>query len=424
MTASTDARLSVLSSLAEIDRQHWDACANPGWPSTRPFGDDPSAFLRAYHGGAESRPEASGPESKSQRPAYNPFISYDFLHALEESGSATGRTGWQARHLVLDGEDGRPVGIVPCYQKPHSMGEYVFDQGWADAYDRAGGRYYPKLQVSVPFTPATGRRLLTRADAPPAARELLVAGLLELCRQLRTSSIHATFLEEPDADLLDDSGFLARMDQQFHFINEGYRDYDDFLDALASRKRKTIRRERREALADGITVEHLTGAAITEADWDVFFSFYMNTGSRKWGRPYLNRRFFSLLGERMADRILLIIAKRDGMPIAGALNLIGSDALYGRYWGASEDVPFLHFEICYHQAVDWAIAHRLPRVEAGAQGDHKLARGYRPIVTRSAHWIADRGLRRAVADYLSREREAVAADHEFLDEHTPFKADT
>ncbi|MFI5411115.1 GNAT family N-acetyltransferase [Kaistia sp. UC242_56] len=424
MTASTDARLSVLSSLAEIERQDWDACANPGWPSARPFGEDPSAFLKAYHRRPDSKPEAGKLESNSQRPAYNPFISYDFLHALEESGSATGRTGWQARHLVLDGENGKPVGIVPCYQKTHSMGEYVFDQGWADAYERAGGRYYPKLQVSVPFTPATGRRLLTRADAPPASRELLVAGLLELCRQLGTSSIHATFLEDSDADLLDDSGFLARMDQQFHFINEGYRDFDDFLEALASRKRKALRRERREALSDGITVEHLTGPAITERDWDAFFGFYMDTGARKWGRPYLNRRFFSLLGERMADRVLLIVAKRDGVPIAGALNMIGSDALYGRYWGASEDVPFLHFEVCYHQAVDWAIAHGLPRVEAGAQGDHKLARGYRPIVTRSAHWIADRGLRRAVADYLSREREAVAADHEFLDEHTPFKADT
>lgn len=424
MTATTDARLSVLSSLAEIDRQEWDACANPGWASARPFGEDPSTFLKTYHGRAESGPEADAPESKSQRTSYNPFISYDFLHALEESGSATGRTGWQARHLVLEDENGKAAGIVPCYQKAHSMGEYVFDQGWADAYERAGGRYYPKLQVSVPFTPATGRRLLSRADAPPATRELLVAGLLELCRQLGTSSIHATFLEDPDADLLDESGFLARMDQQFHFINEGYRDFDDFLEALASRKRKAIRRERREALSDGITVEHLTGPSITERDWDAFFGFYMDTGARKWGRPYLNRRFFSLLGERMADRVLLIVARRDGVPIAGALNMIGSDALYGRYWGASEDVPFLHFEVCYHQAVDWAIAHGLPRVEAGAQGDHKLARGYRPIVTRSAHFIADRGLRRAVADYLSREREAVAADHEFLDEHTPFKADT
>lgn len=424
MTAAPDARLRVLSSLTEIERSDWDACANPGWASDRPFGENPSTFLRAYHAPAESRHEAATPESISQRTAYNPFISYDFLRALEESGSATGRTGWQARHLVLDGADGRPAGAVPCYQKTHSMGEYVFDQGWADAYERAGGRYYPKLQVSVPFTPATGPRLLARRDAPASTRELLAAGLLELARQLDISSVHATFLDEVDADILDDSVFLARTDQQFHFLNEGYRDFDDFLEALASRKRKAIRRERREALADNITVEHLTGASITEADWDAFFGFYMDTGARKWGRPYLNRHFFSLLGERMADRILLIIAKRDSLPIAGALNLIGSDALYGRYWGASEDVPFLHFEICYHQAVDWAIAHRLPRVEAGAQGDHKLARGYRPIVTRSAHWIADRGLRRAVADYLARERAAVAADHEFLDEHTPFKADT
>ncbi|BCP54062.1 hypothetical protein K32_26790 [Kaistia sp. 32K] len=424
MTAAPDARLTVLSSLTEIERQQWDACANPGWASDAPLGDDPSTFLRAYHGEAESGREAGPLESKSQRTAYNPFVSYDFLKILEESGSATGRTGWQARHLVLEGAGGHPAGIVPCYQKPHSMGEYVFDQGWADAYERAGGNYYPKLQVSVPFTPATGPRLLVRDGAPPATREILAAGLIELARQLGSSSVHATFLDQIDADILDDSGFLARTDQQFHFINEGYRDYEDFLDALASRKRKGIRRERREALAGGITVEHRTGADITEDDWDAFFGFYMDTGSRKWGRPYLNRRFFSLLGERMADRVLLIVAKRDGLPIAGALNLIGSDALYGRYWGASEDVPFLHFEICYHQAVDWAIAHRLPRVEAGAQGDHKLARGYRPIVTRSAHWIADRGLRRAVADYLVREREAVAADHEFLDEHTPFKADT
>jgi predicted N-acyltransferase len=424
MTAAPDARLSVVSSLSQIERRDWDACANPGWDSDRPFGEDPSSFLRAWHGVSDSVPEVSRLDSKSQRPAYNPFVSHDFLIALEESGSATARTGWLGRHIVLQDGDGRPAGLVPCYQKSHSMGEYVFDQGWADAYERAGGEYYPKLQVSVPFTPATGPRLLVRDGAPPQTRELLAAGLIALARQLGISSVHATFLEDIDAAILDDSDFLARTDQQFHFINEGYRDFEDFLAALASRKRKGIRRERREALAGGITVEHLTGKAITEDDWDAFYGFYMDTGARKWGRPYLNRLFFSLLGERMADRILLILAKRDGVPIAGALNLIGSDALYGRYWGANEDVPFLHFELCYHQAVDWAIAHGLPRVEAGAQGDHKLARGYRPIVTRSAHWIADRGLRRAVADYLARERAAVAADHEFLDEHTPFKADT
>jgi predicted N-acyltransferase len=424
MTAATDARLSVVSSLSQIDRRDWDACANPGWDSDRPFGTDPSVFLRTWHGLAESDPERSPLESKSQSSAYNPFVSHDFLKSLEESGSATARTGWLGRHILLEDTDERPIGVVPCYQKAHSMGEYVFDQGWADAYERAGGAYYPKLQVSVPFTPATGPRLLVRDGAAPEARQLLAGGLIALTRQLGASSAHATFLDDVDAETLDDSGFLARTDQQFHFINEGYRDFEDFLDGLASRKRKAIRRERREALADGITVEPLTGAAITEADWDAFYAFYMDTGARKWGRPYLNRRFFSLLGERMADRILLLLAKRDGRPIAGALNLIGSDALYGRYWGATEDVPFLHFELCYHQAVDWAIAHGLPRVEAGAQGDHKLARGYRPIVTRSAHWIADPGLRRAVADYLERERAAVAADHAFLDEHTPFKADT
>jgi predicted N-acyltransferase len=424
MTAASDARLSVVSSLSQIDRRDWDACANPGWDSDRPFGDDPSAFLRGWHGLPDSGSETAAVDSKSQRPPYNPFVSHDFLMALEESGSATARTGWLGRHLVVEGEDGRPAGLVPCYQKSHSMGEYVFDQGWADAYERAGGAYYPKLQVSVPFTPATGPRLLVRDGAAPQTRALLAAGLVALARQIGSSSVHATFLDEVDAETLDDNDFLARTDQQFHFINEGYLDFEDFLGALASRKRKAIRRERREALEGGINVEHLTGKAITEDDWDAFFGFYMDTGSRKWGRPYLNRLFFSLLGERMADRVLLIMAKRDGKPIAGALNLIGSDALYGRYWGANEDVPFLHFELCYHQAVDWAIAHGLPRVEAGAQGDHKLARGYRPIVTRSAHWIADRGLRRAVADYLARERAAVAADHEFLDEHTPFKAGT
>ncbi|MCX5494243.1 GNAT family N-acetyltransferase [Kaistia dalseonensis] len=422
MSASDDARLKVLASLDDVERADWDACANPGWDSDRPFGDDASAFLKAIN--ADAQPDGETSHASHEKTPYNPFVSYDFLSALEKSGSATARTGWQARHIVLEGPGGSTSGVVPCYQKAHSQGEYVFDQGWADAYERAGGSYYPKLQVSVPFTPATGPRLLVRPEAGFEARSTLAAGLVALTRQLGLSSVHATFLQDVDAEILEAAGFLARNDQQFHFENPGYRDFDDFLDALASRKRKTIRRERREALEGGIEVELLTGKDITESAWDAFFAFYMDTGSRKWGRPYLNRRFFSMVGETMADRILLVFAKRGGRPIAGALNFIGSDALYGRYWGATEEVPFLHFEICYHQAVDWGIAHRLPRIEAGAQGEHKLARGYKPIVTRSAHWIADKGFRRAVADYLEREREAVAAEHEILDEHTPFKAET
>ncbi len=420
MTAST-ARLAVLSSLSEIDREAWEACANPGWAADAPFGTDVASFLKTLRGGTES--QAEGIDSVSERSPYNPFISYDFLRCLEESGSAIGRTGWQGRHLVLEDAGGRPEAIVPCYQKTHSMGEYVFDHGWADAFERAGGAYYPKLQVAVPFTPVTGRRLLTRPDAGPAAKETLAAGLTELCRRIGASSVHATFLEKDDAELLEGSRFLPRVDQQFQFENPGYRDFQDFLDALSSGKRKTIRRERRDALVGGLEVEILTGSAIDEAAWDAFFAFYTDTGARKWGRPYLNRRFFSLLGAAMADRVLLIFAKRGSRRIAGALNLIGSDALYGRYWGTLEEVPFLHFEICYHQAVEWAITHGIPRVEAGAQGEHKLARGYRPVITRSAHWIADRGFRSAVADYLQREREAVVAEHALLDEHTPFKTD-
>jgi hypothetical protein len=414
MTASRDARLTVLSSLTEIDRAEWDACANPGWDSVRPFGDDAASFLKAAN-------SADALDSISERLPYNPFIAYDFLEALEASGSATARTGWRPRHMVLEGTDG-PTAIVPCYEKTHSMGEYVFDHGWADAYERAGGRYYPKLQVSVPFTPATGPRLLVRDRSNDDARAALAAGLIELNRRIGGSSIHATFLEERDGAVLEGAGFLPRADQQFQFENPFYRDFEDFLEALASRKRKAIRRERRDALLGGIEVEIVTGKALDEAAWDAFFEFYTDTGSRKWGRPYLNRRFFSLVGERMADRILLIFARRGNRRIAGALNFIGSDALYGRYWGTTEEVPFLHFEICYHQAVEWAIANRLPRVEAGAQGEHKLARGYRPVITRSAHYIADPNFRAAVSDYLGRERAAVEAEHEILEDHVPFRA--
>jgi predicted N-acyltransferase len=301
------------------------------------------------------------------------------------------------------------------------MGEYVFDHGWADAYERAGGRYYPKLQAAVPFTPVTGRRLLA-GDGPGAEerRRLLAKAGLALAQQSGTSSLHVTFTTEDEWHLLAEAGYLQRTDQQYHFINDGYRDFDDFLSALSSRKRKVIKRERRDALV-GIEVRHLTGRDLTETAWDAFFSFYMDTGSRKWGRPYLNRRFFSLISERMADRILLMVATKNGRPIAGALNFIGSDTLYGRYWGAVEEQPFLHFELCYYQAIEWGIDHKLARVEAGAQGEHKVARGYRPTTTYSAHWIADPSFRRAVADYLKSERRQVERNDAALSELLPFR---
>ncbi len=399
-TASTEATVSVLSSLSEISRADWDACANPGWPCNGPL---------------------PGVGAVAGEP-YNPFISHDFLWSLEESGAATRKTGWLGQHLVVDGPDGTPAGVMPAYLKSHSMGEYVFDHGWADAYERAGGRYYPKLQASVPFTPVTGRRLLVK-PGPDAQRHqaTLAQGAIALARRHGASSIHVTFMTEPEWELFGAADYLQRTDQQFQFLNEGYRDFDDFLSVLASRKRKGIKRERRDALAGGIEVEHLTGKDLTEAAWDAFFTFYMDTGSRKWGRPYLNRKFFSLIGERMGDRILLMLARKNGRPIAGALNLIGSDTLFGRYWGATEEQPFLHFELCYYQAIEWAIAHRLPRVEAGAQGEHKLARGYRPTTTYSAHWIADPAFRRAVTDYLQRERRQVARNEETLNEYLPFR---
>jgi predicted N-acyltransferase len=385
-TEAADATVRIVSSLAEIGREDWDAVANP--------------------------PGASR----------NPFMSHDFLWSLEESGCATRKTGWHGEHLVLDGPDGKPAAILPCYLKSHSMGEYVFDHGWADAYERAGGRYYPKLQASVPFTPVTGRRLLVR-EGPDAGRNrrLLAAAGAALAGKLGASSLHITFATEAEWSILGEAGYLQRTDQQFHFVNDGYRDFDDFLDALSSRRRKTIRRERRDATAGGIEIERLTGCDLTERAWDAFFAFYMDTGSRKWGRPYLNRRFFSLVGERMADSILLVMAKRNGKPIAGALNFIGSDTLYGRNWGSIEAQPFLHFELCYYQAIEWGIDHGLKCVEAGAQGEHKLARGYRPTTTYSAHWIADAAFRGAVADYLKAERRQVERDSASLAEYLPFR---
>nr|WP_279338671.1 GNAT family N-acetyltransferase [Sphingomonas sp. BGYR3] len=347
----------------------------------------------------------------------NPFLSHRFLSILERSGSASAQAGWQPLPIVVDGADGRPAAIAPAYGKSHSQGEYVFDHAWADAWERAGGRYYPKLQVAVPFTPVPGARLLLRdADAAPG----LIAAIEAVTDQNGLSSAHATFVEEAQLDAFRAAGWMIRRGVQFHWANRGYGSFDDFLGDLASRKRKNLRKERAAAV-EGLTIRHLTGAAITEAHWDAFWVFYQDTGARKWGRPYLSRAFFTLLGQEMADDVLLILAERDGRPIAGALNLIGADALYGRYWGCREDVPFLHFELCYYQAIDAAIERGLARVEAGAQGEHKLARGYAPVPTWSAHYIPDAGFRRAIADFLARETAAMESEEAFLGEMTPFK---
>ncbi|MBB6013024.1 hypothetical protein HNR59_002369 [Aquamicrobium lusatiense] len=343
---------------------------------------------------------------------------------MEESRCVGGRSGWQPHHLRLESAEGVLVGAIPCYAKSHSQGEYVFDHGWADAFERAGGRYYPKLQSAVPFTPATGPRLLVAGGCDPLT---VKAGLAEALRmvtdRLGVSSAHVSFLPQDDVLPMEAAGFLHRTDQQFHFFNEGFSGYDDFLATLASRKRKALKKERREALADGISIDWLTGSDLTERVWDDFFTFYMDTGSRKWGRPYLNRQFFSLIGKRMADDILLVMAKRNGRYVAGAINFIGSDTLFGRNWGCIEDHPFLHFEVCYHQAIDFAIANKIRVVEAGAQGEHKLARGYQPVTTHSMHYIANPSFRRAVADYLRRERQEVELMGDYLAEHTPFRKD-
>src|SRR3569833_2913154 len=399
-------RLRVISNIAEVDAAAWDACANPAAGTTPPFASKQA-------------------EPVSEELPYNPFISHAFLHALEASSSAVARAGWQPQHIVAEGADGAVIGAVPCYLKSHSRGEYVFDRGWAEAYERAGGQYYPKLQVSVPFTPAGGRRLLVR-PSPGAGkiRDGLIAGLLELCRRHDASSVHFTFLTEPDWKALVGHGFLHRTDQQFHWENEGYASFDAFLEALSARKRKTIKRERRDALSADITVDRLTGSDLTEAAWDAFFEFYMETGSRKWGRPYLTRKFYSLIGQSMADKVVLIMARRAGRYIAGAINFVGGDALYGRHWGAIEHHPFLHFEVCYYQAIDFALRHGLKSVEAGAQGEHKIARGYLPQITRSAHYIADPALRRAVRDYLVHERNYVEEVSRELTEAGPFRKAT
>ncbi len=377
----------VAGSIVDIDAAAWDACANP----------DPATF--------------------------NPFIAHAFLHALEEAGTVgDSRTGWLPQHITITDPSGNIAACMPCYAKLNSSGEYVFDWAWADAYQRAGGRYYPKLQAAVPFTPVPGRRLLTRPgpDAPTHGR-LLAAAAAEVTQRIGASSLHVTFLTQTEWETLGTEGFLQRTDQQFHWHNNGYETFGDFLATFSSRKRKSVRKERNEALSDGLTIERVSGADITEAHWDAFYAFYMDTGARKWGHPYLNRRFFSLLSQAMADRCLLIMVKRGPLYMAGALNLIGGDCLYGRYWGALEPHPCLHFEVCYYQAIDYAIEKGLKRVEAGAQGEHKLARGYLPVTTYSAHWIRDPSLRKAIANYLKDERRAVAATGAALAEYAPYR---
>lgn len=352
----------------------------------------------------------------------NPFVSYDFLDILEQSGCAVERAGWGPQHLSIADEAGGVGAVMPLYLKSHSQGEYIFDHAWADAYERAGGRYYPKLLSAAPFTPATGQRLLVRPDVPAqAGYDLLLGGALTLCERVGISSVHVNFPTQEEWAWLGDQGLAQRQGQQYHWFNRGYGGFDDFLADLSSGRRKTIRRERRDAQA-GLEIVRLTGADLTEDAWDAFYGFYMDTGSRKWGQPYLNRLFFSLLGERMADRVLLIMARRNGRWIAGALNLIGADALYGRNWGCIEDVPFLHFELCYYQAIEWAIGAGLARVEAGAQGQHKIARGYLPTPVYSAHYIADPALRGPVEDFVAREKAAVDGEMEWLsEEYSPFR---
>jgi predicted N-acyltransferase len=379
--------VKVSRRISEIGREAWDACAlNPAYDA-------------------------------------NPFIRYDFLDILEAANCAVERTGWGPQHLSVEDEDGRVAAVMPLYLKSHSQGEYIFDHAWADAYERAGGRYYPKLLSAAPFVPATGARLLVRPDVEPeAARAVLLGGGLTLCERYGASGLNINFLTEAEWCWLGGQGLGRREGQQYHWENHGYADFEAFLGALSSGRRKTIRRERREAQAQ-VEIHALTGADLTEEHWDAFFGFYMDTGSRKWGRPYLSRPFFSLLGERMADQVLLVMAKRQGRWIAGALNLIGGDCLYGRHWGCVEDVPFLHFELCYYQAIQWAIDHRLARVEAGAQGQHKIARGYLPRPVYSAHYIADPALRAPVERFLAEERTGVEREMEWLEEEfSPFKA--
>jgi hypothetical protein len=422
MSRTPSIRVRVEPSIRTIPAEAWDACAF----SRKPVADARTSVWKRFQGFEKGRKAESASqvaESDSEVDPHNPFVSHAFLSSLEESGTVAARTGWLPQHVVVEGKSAEILAVLPCYMKSHSQGEYVFDHGWAEAYERAGGQYYPKLQVAVPFTPVTGPRLLVREQPKAdAVREALTTAAIELANRRGTSSLHVTFPTKAEWEYLTGLGLLARTDRQFHWLNAGYQTFNDFLAAMSSRKRKTIARERREA-QEGVEIVRLTGSELTEDIWDAFFKFYMDTGSRKWGRPYLNRPFFSIVGKAMADHIVLVLARRNKRWIAGALNFLGAHTLYGRYWGAIEHRPFLHFELCYYQAIEYAIEHKLARVEAGAQGPHKVARGYVPITTYSAHYIVDPGLRRAVADYLVHERAYVKAEAEELAAMAPFRKD-
>jgi len=377
----------VIDSLTEVAASEWDACAR--W---------------------------------SAADGENPFVSHAFLSALEKSGSVGRRSGWLPQYLLLEDDHGHLLAACPLYLKGHSSGEYVFDHGWAEAYERAGGRYYPKLQVAVPFTPVPGPRLLVRAGpGERAIRGALIEALISTASRSKLSSLHLTFCTDDEAATLHDAGLLHRLGVQYHWQNQGYGSFDDFLAALNSRKRKAIRKERAAIGNYGLTLRQLSGAEIEPRHWDAFFAFYMDTGSRKWGSPYLTRRFFDLIGTTLSDHVVLMLAEKDGRPVAGALNLRGRDALYGRNWGCLAEFRFLHFELCYYQAIDYAIAHGLARVEAGAQGEHKIQRGYLPVATHSAHWIADPAFRDAVAEFLKRETRVLENEMAELASYGPFR---
>jgi predicted N-acyltransferase len=378
--------LRVVESLSAVDSAQWDACA--------------------------LAPGAGG----------NPFLSHRFLKSLEDSKSVGRRTGWQPQYLLAEADDGTLQGAVPLYMKSHSQGEYIFDHGWAQAFERAGGRYYPKLQAAIPFTPVPGPRLFVRPGPyADSVRDALIDMLAKVAGDNNISSVHATFCSEDDWKRFGTRGWLLRLGQQYHWSNDGYKSFDDFLGALSSRKRKAIRKEREAVRREGLTIRRLCGDDIKATHWDAFFAFYMDTGGRKWGTPYLTRGFFDILGRTMADKVVLVMAEADGRPVGGALNLRGDDTLYGRYWGCLESHAFLHFEACYYQAIDHAIEHGLARVEAGAQGDHKIQRGYLPVKTYSAHWIVDPNFRRAVDNYLQQERRAVEQEITGLMQYSPFK---